>query len=138
MWFFFICYGTENSVFHTVCTEDHFPYMFYYSMQLSICTMNYILKWPIFVLLLGLSWMGLSCTMLWLLSCFYLFTLQLSSLFHLGYHNLLLLTFCIFCMWALTSICPKVSFCQRLHIKTYYIVLSPYLRSQYSLNLGNF
>lgn len=57
--------------------------MFYHSMQLPICAMNHVLEWPIFVLPLGLSWMGLFCTMLWLLSCFYLFILQLSSLYHL-------------------------------------------------------
>lgn len=137
-----MCYGTKNSVFHTVCTKDHFLCIFYYSMQLSICTMNCVLKWPVFVLPQGLSWMGLFCTMLWLLSCFYLFTLQLSSLCHLGEvsfiwtylcgnkvdHNHLLLIFCIFCMWALTSICPAVPFCQSLHIKIYFIGLSPLFR----------
>lgn len=147
-----MCYGTENSVFHTLCTEDHFPYMFYYSMQLSICTMNYVLEWPIFVLPLGLSWMSLFCTILWLLSCFYLLILQVSTQCHLGEllfiwtylcgnkvdHKYLLLTFCIFCVWALTSICLMVPFCQSLHIKTYFIVLSSCLGSHYSLSLWHF
>lgn len=82
----------------------------------------------------------------------YLFVLQLSSLCHLGElsfiwtylcgnkvkHNHLLLTFFIFCMWALISICQMVPFCQRLHRNTYFISLSSYLGSQYSLSLWPF
>lgn len=124
--------------------------MFYYSIQLPICTVSYVLEWPIFVLPLGLSWMGLSCTILQLLSHFYLFISQLSSLCHLGElsfiwtylcgnkvgHNHLLLTFCIFCTWALTPIWLIVPSCQRLHIRIYFIVLSSYLGSRYSSSLA--
>lgn len=153
-----MCYGIENTVFILFALKSilHAYFITLYSYPYVQWTMYWSVFVCVFVLPLRLSWMGLFCTMLWLLSGFYwvqfyLFALQLSSLCHLGEvsfiwtylcgnkvdHNHLLLTFYIFCMWALTSICPMVPFCKRLHIKAYFTVLSLYLGSQYSLSLWN-
>lgn len=155
VWFSFICYGTGNSIFILFALKLIFLFFFF----TPPCSYPYV-QWLMY-------WRDLSLSCLWdclgwayFTPCFgfpVAFTCSLYSLaayaiwensFIWTYlcrnkveHNHLLLNFCIFSkfyMWALTYICLMVPFCQRLHIRTYFIVLSSYLGSQYSLSLWHF